>query len=147
MSPGPGDPSSDAADVPLDAVDAVLARAAEDAERFRRLADEVGALRVTRATPRGEVEATVDGDGRLVDVRFDARFREVEPGALAMMVLSCVRRAQAGLADRVAERVAELAPDGAAGRAVVDGYRQRFPPIADDAAARARPRPPGTWWR
>lgn len=125
----------------------VAASAQADADRFRRLAGAVDALRVTRGSPDGEVEVTVDGQGQLVDVHFSDRVRTTDPDRVARELMTCLRRAQAELADRVADLgTRERGMDDAVG-AIVDGYRRRFPvPVTRDDPRVPRSRPAVTTW-
>jgi DNA-binding protein YbaB len=125
-----------------------LAREAVAArERWSAVEAAVAAVRVERSSPGAEVGVAVDGQGRLVDVRFGDRTRVTAPERLAELLLAAVRAAQGALVDEVAAAV------GAAGagspettRALLDAYRRRFPP---PEAVTAPPEPDRTasWLR
>jgi DNA-binding protein YbaB len=128
-----------------------LAREAVAArERWSAVEAAVAAVRVERSSPGGEVVVAVDGQGRLVDVRFGDRMRATAPERLAELLLAAVRAAQGALLDEVAAAVdAAGAGYPETTRALLDGYRRRFPPPDAVDAAPAPPDPDRTasWLR
>jgi hypothetical protein len=68
---------------------------------------------------------------------------ELAGAELAAEILRVMRRAQAGLTDRVAEAVDEtVGADTETGKAVLDSFAQRFPAEPDTPAAPVMPSPP-----
>lgn len=125
------------------------ARAAH--ERWSTVDAVVARLRVERSSPGGEVRVTVDGQGQLVDVRFSERVRATMPERLAMLLLDALRRAQGALVDEVGAAVdrAGAARDAETARAMLDGYRRRFPPGIEEMTGPPAPAPRDdtTWLR
>ena len=121
----------------LDAVLASLGARADEAERrldaAERMARETQALRVRGESGDRLVEATVDGVGQLVDLRFeglDRLDRLSGDGAaerLRAAVLEALRHAQQRLATEV-ERIGEAVygEGSAAADTIAGSYRDRY---------------------
>lgn len=121
----------------LDAVLASLGARADEAERrleaAERMARETQALRVRGESGDRLVEATVDGVGQLVDLRFeglDRLDRLSGDGAaerLRAAVLEALRHAQQRLATEV-ERIGEAVygEGSAAADTIARSYRDRY---------------------
>jgi hypothetical protein len=110
---------------------------AAKAARYREVGERTEQLRLTASSPNGEVQVTVRADGSPTDLRFGDRARTVPLENLSGMVLDTLRRAQAGIADRVAEVMADgLGDEDVQTRTLVlDNLRARFPdPETDDVA-------------
>lgn len=60
-------------------------------------------LVVTEVSPDGAARATVGSSGALVSLELSERVRTMPPRQLASLIETCVRRAQAGAAQRVSE--------------------------------------------
>jgi hypothetical protein len=93
------------------------------------LADRVASLTSTADGKAGDLalRATVASSGNLTGLEIDGA------PELAGEILRTVRRAQAGLVDRVADAVAEtVGADSETGRAVLDSFAQRFPIVPPD---------------
>ena len=61
---------------------------------IRRVRNNLGAVEATADSPDGLVSATVDGRGRLLDLRLSSRvYRELGSAALAESVVDTVRAA------------------------------------------------------
>lgn len=82
--------------------------AVEQAERFV----------VTEVSPDGAARATVGSGGELVGLELSDQVRTMAPRQLASLIETCVRRAQAGAAQRVREQAAPMVPAPARPRAV-----------------------------
>ena len=100
----------------------------ERAAQAQRMADQVASL--TAAATGGDdlIEVRVGSSGTITALHLDDRLTGRPAAWLQREILVAMRRAQAALADRVAAVVAEtVGADSETGRAVVDGYAQRFP--------------------
>jgi DNA-binding protein YbaB len=105
--------------------------AAQQAEKARALADQVTGIEVSASTQDGAVQVTVGASGALVDLRLGEQIRKYPPGELAAEILAVMRRAQAQLAAQVSDIAARtLGAEDPAAKAVVDGFEQRFPAVA-----------------
>jgi DNA-binding protein YbaB len=103
----------------------VSARASAAAE----LAQRVARITASGTGADGAVRVTVDGAGLLSDLRLDDRVGRLSGDDLAAEIMRAMRRAQASLADEVGSVVyATVGSDSETGRAVLDGFAQRFPP-------------------
>lgn len=99
------------------------------------LADRVASLTSSADGADGRVRVTVASSGIPTGLELS---KEPE---LAEEILRTMRRAQAGLNDRVAQAVAETVGVGSeTGRAVLDSFAQRFP--AEPPAEPVMPTPP-----
>ncbi|MFF5069904.1 YbaB/EbfC family nucleoid-associated protein [Micromonospora olivasterospora] len=110
----------------------------ERAERARRLAERVAELIGSAEAAGGLVEVRVDSGGALVALHLDDRLTGWPAARVEREIMTALRRAQAGLTDRVAAAVADtVGADSETGRAVLDGYDRRFP-APDDGSPGAR---------
>jgi DNA-binding protein YbaB len=109
-------------------VDAWSAGVSERARAAREMSARVSTLAVTAVGRDGAVEVTVGGSGTVTDLRLDERVRQWPARETAAEILATMRRAQASLTERVAEIAsATVGADSETGRAVIDGFAQRFP--------------------
>ena len=99
----------------LDSIQAARARvAAQVAEAetrnaaVARLADDVSALTVRIASPRGEVTVTASPTGRVVQVSLTSAAETLAAAALSQLVTDTVARAQHSAAMAAVQRSAEL---------------------------------------
>lgn len=76
---------------------------ARKAERYAAAKERTEQLKLSAASPDGTVRVTVGADGVVSDLAFSAKTRTIPPDELARMVLATMRRAQAGITERVAE--------------------------------------------
>jgi DNA-binding protein YbaB len=98
----------------------------------------VSALRVTAVGRDGAIEVTVGGSGTVTDLRLDDQVTRWPAREIAEQIMVTMRRAQASLTERVtAIASATVGTDSATGRAVVDGFAQRFP-VLDEEEPRDR---------
>jgi hypothetical protein len=92
------------------------------------LADRVATLSASAAGDDGAVRVTVASSGVITGLELTDRVQRLPGRRLADEILRTMRRAQAGLADRVAEAVDEtVGADTETGKAVLDSFSQRFP--------------------
>lgn len=103
----------------------------EQAQRFdaaRRAIDEVS---VTEAAAGGAIVLTVDSSGIPTDLRLGDDVGRMKPDTIATEIMSCLRRAQARLAERVGAVVAGTVGDDAGAEAIAEEYQYRFPAPPD----------------
>ena len=113
------------------------------AEAAAALADRVAGLTASATDDDGAIRVTVASSGNVTGLKLDDRVQRLPGEELATEMLPTMRRAQAGLADRVAEAVDEtVGADTETGRAVLDSFAQRFPAEPDAPAAPVMPSPP-----
>jgi hypothetical protein len=118
------------------------AQVAGRTEAAAALADRVATLTSSAEGGSGAIRVTVASSGIPTGLELDD---SVQPGKdLAAEILRVMRRAQAGLVDRVATAVEEtVGADTETGRAVLDSFAQRFPADPDESpAAPVMPSPP-----
>jgi hypothetical protein len=120
-----------------DAMRSWSAQVAGRTEAAAALADRVATLTSSAEGGSGAVRVTVASSGVLTGL-------ELDDDDLAAEILRVMRRAQAGLIDRVATAVEEtVGADTETGRAVLDSFAQRFPADPDESpAAPVMPSPP-----
>jgi DNA-binding protein YbaB len=99
------------------------------AERYRAAQERTEQLRLSAASPDGSVRVTVRADGTVSDLQFTEKVRTMPLATLSEQVLSTMRRAQSGIADKVGEVMTEqLGDEDQQTRAVtLDTLRSRFP--------------------
>ncbi|TCO56009.1 YbaB/EbfC family nucleoid-associated protein [Actinocrispum wychmicini] len=107
-------------------------RVTERARRFQIAQESVATLSVTESAANGAIRVTVGPSGIPTDIWLSDDTGRMRPAEVARQLMACMRRAQAGLADRVGAVMAETVGDSADAAAVVDAYHQRFP--QDDPA-------------
>lgn len=115
-------------------LDAYLAAMNESFDAAEARIDQAQALAATTAQMRidGEstdrvVVVTVDGNGQMVDVRFDDQFARLDAGRLAHGVLEAHAQAKRRLSFEVDQAAREIyGPDVAAAAAITDSYRSAF---------------------
>jgi len=114
--------------------------AADDATRSpsttAALADRVATLSASATGGDGAVAVTVASSGNLTGLRLSEKAQRLGGEALAAEILRTIRRAQAALAEQVAEAVAETLGAGTqTGKAMVDSFSRRFPAEPDEPPA------------
>ena len=113
------------------------------AEAAAALADRVAALTASADGDGGAIRVTVASSGNLTGLALDDRVQRLPGRTLAEEIMRTVRRAQAGLSERVAEAVDEtVGADTETGRAVLESFAQRFPADSGEPAAPVMPSPP-----
>lgn len=112
----------------------------EQLAQATRLRTEMELVRVTKHSRDGDVEATVDSTGGLVDLHLTTAAMRRGPEELAGEVLAVTRAAQSELAARMSQVMAGvLGPGSDTARFVTDTYGERFPtPAGPDAERGAR---------
>jgi hypothetical protein len=108
------------------------------------LADRVSTLTASATGADRAVRVTVASSGIVTDLELDDRVQRMSGAELSEEILRVMRRAQAGLADRVVEAVRDtVGEDTETGRAVLASYGRRFPAEPDEApASPVMPSPP-----
>jgi hypothetical protein len=105
----------------------------ERAAAARELSDRVAGLTVDATDHDHLITTTVNGSGSLVGLRLEAGAARVPMDELADRILRTMRRAQAGLAERVAGIAAQtVGSDSESARAVVSSFEVRYPAEPDD---------------
>ncbi|MEV6447931.1 YbaB/EbfC family nucleoid-associated protein [Amycolatopsis sp. NPDC051716] len=135
---------------------------AAKAERYQAAQEETERLRLTATSSDGAVSVTVGADGTVTDLTFSNKVKSFPLEELSRQILTTMRRAQSGIADRVAgvmaERLGDEDPETRG--ALLDSLRGRFPdpdepdeqppvppapvPPAPSGGAAAVPPAPGT---
>jgi hypothetical protein len=104
------------------------------------LADRVAALRASASGADGAISVTVASSGNVTGLELDERSLGLGAPGLAIEILRTIRRAQSALADRVADAVEATVGAGTeTGKAVLDGFTQRFPLQPEEAVAPVMP--------
>ena len=113
-------------------------------EAAAALADRVATMAASASGDDGAITVTVASSGIPTALMLDDRVKRLSGDELAGEIMRAMRRAQAGLADRVAEAVDEtVGADTETGKAVLDSFAQRFPAdVAPAPAAPVMPSPP-----
>ena len=111
------------------------------AARLDALTTTIDAISVTEQVDDGNVRVTVTSTGRVTAIELTDAVRRLTPSAIAAATLTCVQRAQARIAERVADATREVLGDDPAGQHIADEYRKRFPEVAQTAEP---PEPPST---
>ncbi|MDQ0383103.1 YbaB/EbfC family nucleoid-associated protein [Amycolatopsis thermophila] len=127
-------------------VDAWAQGLAAKAERYRAAQQRTEEIRLTSANTDGSVRVTVRADGSVTGLDLSGRARTMPLDELSAQILTTMRRAQAGIASRVAEVMAEEVgdEDPQTRSMLVDNLRSRFPdPDADDDGSADAEEPPG----
>jgi hypothetical protein len=123
-----------------DAMRSWSAQVSGRSEAAAALADRVASLTASASGADGAIRATVASSGILTGLGLDERV-PLSGAALAAEIIRVMRRAQAALAERVAEAVDEtVGGDSETGKAVLESFAQRFP--AEPPAAPVMPSPP-----
>jgi DNA-binding protein YbaB len=107
---------------------------AAKAQRYQSAQERTERLRLTATSGDGAVQVTVGADGGVTDLVFSNKARSFPLPELSAQILSTMRRAQADIANRVGEVMAEqLGDEDLQTRSLVlDNLRARFPdPDAD----------------
>jgi HAMP domain-containing protein len=111
------------------------ARASEERNsRLSRAADRISAMEFTAEVNSGSVRATVDAAGSLQRIELNARGARLSAPGIVPLVTTCVRKAQASIAEGVRRVMAEeVGGEDAAVKFVVDSYQERFPAPQEEA--------------
>ncbi len=113
------------------------------AEATAALANRVAGLTSSATGDGGAIRVTVASSGNVTGLALDDRVQRLPGQDLATEIMRTVRRAQAGLSERVARAVDEtVGADTETGRAVLESFAQRFPAQPAEPAAPVMPAPP-----
>jgi DNA-binding protein YbaB len=116
-------------------IDAWAQGFADKAQRYQAAQERTEQVRLTESSADGAVRVTVGADGTVTDLEFGNRARTIPLPELSGQILATMRRAQAGIAERVAEVMTEqLGDEDQQTRSLLlDNLRTRFPvPEADE---------------
>ena len=112
------------------------------AEAAAALADRVAGLTASATGADGTVTVTVASSGNMTGLALADNVQRLDGAELAAQILTVMRRAQAGLSERVARAVDEtVGADTETGRAVLESFAQRFPAETGEADAPVMPSP------
>ena len=118
---------------------------AAKAERYQAAQEQTERLRLTATSSDGAVSVTVGADGTITDLTFTNKVKSFPLDELSRQILTTMRRAQSGIADRVAGVMADQLgdEDRETRAALLDTLRGRFPdPDEPDDPAPGTPPPP-----
>ena len=126
---------------------------AAKAERYQAAQAETERLRLTATSGDGAVAVTVGADGTVTDLTFSNKVKSFPLEELSRQILTTMRRAQSGIAERVAGVMAEKLgdEDRETRTALLDSLRGRFsdpedpdgPPPAEPPTPPVPPSPAG----
>ncbi|RSM34398.1 YbaB/EbfC family DNA-binding protein [Amycolatopsis balhimycina DSM 5908] len=115
------------------------------AQKYQAAQEQTERLRLTASSPDGAVSVTVGADGTVTDLTFSNKVKSFPLEELSRQILTTMRRAQAGIADRVAGVMAEQLgdEDRETRTLLLDNLRGRFsdPDEPDDQPAPGEPGP------
>ncbi|WP_158890974.1 YbaB/EbfC family nucleoid-associated protein [Amycolatopsis anabasis] len=125
-------------------IDAWAQQFADKAQRYQAVQQRTAEIRLTSTSPDGAVRVTVRSDGSVTDLSFGDRARTIPLEELSGKILDTMRRAQAGIADQVAEVLAEqLGDEDQQTRSLMLGeLRSRFPDPDAEEEPPAEPETP-----
>jgi hypothetical protein len=122
----------------LDELDVRLERMARDYAELDRASE---SLRISETDPTGAITVTVDAQGQLLEMSTTPAVARLAPEQVGPRILACVKRAQARIADRMAELARQtvgtdgMGTDGMGtdemATHVVNTLRERFPEPED----------------
>ncbi|OXM69962.1 YbaB/EbfC family nucleoid-associated protein [Amycolatopsis vastitatis] len=117
---------------------------AAKAERYQAAQEETERLRLTATSSDDAVSVTVGADGTVTDLTFSNKVKSFPLEELSRQILTTMRRAQSGIAERVAGVMAEQLgdEDRETRTALLDNLRGRFPD-PDDPGDQPPPAEPG----
>lgn len=107
---------------------------ANKAQRYQAAQERTEQLRLTASSQDGAVKVTVGADGGVTGLEFSNKARTYPLDELSRQILRTMRRAQAGITDRVAEVMQEsLGDEDRETRSLMLGtLRSKFPEIEDE---------------
>lgn len=118
---------------------------AAKAERYQAAQEETERLRLTASSGDGAVSVTVGADGTVTDLTFSNKVKSFPLDELSRAILTTMRRAQSGIAEKVAGVMSERLgdEDRETRTLLLDNLRGRFPDPdePDDAPPPAEPGP------
>ncbi|TNC29674.1 YbaB/EbfC family nucleoid-associated protein [Amycolatopsis alkalitolerans] len=125
-------------------IDAWAEGFARKAERYKAAQERTEEIRLSSTNRDGSVQVTVRADGSVTDLNLSGRARSMPLDELSAQILTTMRRAQSGIAERVAEVMTEEIgeEDPQTRSLLVDNLRDRFPsPDEDEETDGAAPVP------
>ncbi|WP_236795141.1 YbaB/EbfC family nucleoid-associated protein [Amycolatopsis sp. GM8] len=126
-------------------IDAWAEGFAQKAERYRAAQERTEEIRLTAGNKDGSVRVTVRADGSVTDLDLAGRARSMPLEELSAQILTTMRKAQSGIAERVAEVMTDEIgdEDPQTQSLMVDNLRSRFPnPEADEDDEDSAPETP-----
>jgi YbaB/EbfC DNA-binding family len=118
---------------------------AAKAERYQAAQEQTERLRLTASSGDGAGSGTVGADGTVTDLTFSNKIKSFPLDELSRTILTTMRRAQAGIAERVAGVMSEQLgdEDPETRTLLLDNLRGRFPDPdePEDAPPAAEPPP------
>jgi hypothetical protein len=124
---------------PEDAVADWAARIERQSALTTDLSERLQRARASAESRDGEVVVTVDQSGGLADLHLSARAMRLSPDDLGEIILATSRRAQATLAQQVADVVSSLYGAGSETAAFIGRtYSEQFPEPEDEDEERDR---------
>ncbi|MEU0792933.1 YbaB/EbfC family nucleoid-associated protein [Amycolatopsis sp. NPDC005961] len=102
---------------------------AAKAERYQAAQEETERLRLTASSGDGAVSVTVGADGTVTDLTFSNKIKSFPLDELSRTILTTMRRAQSGIAEKVAGVMSERLgdEDRETRTLLLDNLRGRFP--------------------
>ena len=102
---------------------------AAKAERYQAAQEQTERLRLTASSGDGAVSVTVGADGTVTDLTFSNKIKSFPLDELSRTILTTMRRAQSGIAERVAGVMSEQLgdEDRETRTLLLDNLRGRFP--------------------
>ncbi len=120
---------------------------AAKAQRYQAAQEETERLRLTATSSDGAVSVTVGADGTVTDLTFSNKVKSFPLDELSRAILTTMRRAQSGIAEKVAGVMSEQLgdEDRETRTLLLDNLRGRFPDPdepEDQPPAEPPPAPP-----
>ncbi|GAB2959683.1 YbaB/EbfC family nucleoid-associated protein [Amycolatopsis acidiphila] len=125
-------------------IDAWAEGFAQKAERYRAAQERTEEIRLSSSNTDGSVRVTVRADGSVTDLNLSGRARSMPLEELSAQILTTMRRAQSGIAERVSEVMTEEVgdEDPETRSLLVDNLRSRFPSLDADEDEEPADEPP-----
>jgi DNA-binding protein YbaB len=119
---------------------------AAKAQRYQAAQERTEQIRLTATSSDGAVKVTVGADGGVTDLVFSNKVRSFPLPELSAQILSTMRRAQADIATRVGEVMAEqLGEEDLQTRSLMlNSLQSRFPAPEEEAVDGPLPPPPAS---
>ncbi|HVV14124.1 YbaB/EbfC family nucleoid-associated protein [Amycolatopsis sp.] len=120
--------STDPAAAARERLNRIVTEVNRDHERYIAVRAGIEKAEATESTDGGAITVTVGSAGELRDLKLTDGALQLDAARLGVQVVAATKRAQARIADRVQEIVAENVPsDDLLGRQIVAKTRERFP--------------------
>lgn len=115
--------------------------AAEKAQRYQRMREQIGQLSITESVANGAVTVTVGPNGIPTGITMTDAVRSMKPDEIASSVLRAMQKAQSRYPARIQEIVAETVGEDDTSRHIVEAAERSFPPPPEEDEEPARPVP------